>query len=147
MDVRIGLTQTPTELEVQLGEAGVDKPVLVVFSFRPGIRKIDMQRRDGFLRQQKFQKVGSLDANQAQIRQPGAQTFLLNFPQATEQSFHADKIMFWMQRCIFCQKRAIARAQFHFERLLFWKKRGDVEWFNNRINFVNQCSRCFFRLA
>lgn len=71
--------------------------------------------------QQPFEKVRVLNAHSAQVGQPGATTFAIQFLDAPKQPLDAEKISLRMPLCIFSNEGCIATAQFDFKWLLLRK--------------------------
>ena len=106
----------------QFRKTGVDQPVFPVFPLGPGIGKINVQGKGRFARQQIFEQIGRLDAHQPEIRQAGAKSFAVDFPQTSEQPLHGQQIPAGMQSRVLHGKRTVAAAQFDLQRLRAWKQ-------------------------
>ena len=97
-----------------------------------------MQRRGRKRRQEVLQKIRRLDANAAQIRQPGAATFAVQFLDATEETFDTDEIHCRVPAGVFNEERAVAAAEFDFQRLRLLKKFRQDEPLDNGTQLDNQ---------
>src|SRR6266436_3782126 len=63
-------------------ESASDQSVFSLFSFWPRIRKVDVQRRNRASRQQIFQEVRPLNANQSHVAELQSRGFAIGFAQA-----------------------------------------------------------------
>ena len=105
---------------------------------RPRIGKINMQRRRALRRQQKFQKVGRLDADTARVRESAAPSLFIELLDASQQPLDADEIFAGILPRVFDEERRVAAAEFHFKRLRFGEKFRQLDSFQNGGQFVEQ---------
>ena len=82
-----------------------DQPVFTVLFLRPGVRKINVQPDCCMGRQKVLQKIGRLDAGAAQIDEPVAAAFAVQFRNAAEQAFNPDEISSGLASRIFDEER------------------------------------------
>jgi len=95
----------------------IDETIAPMLSFRPRIGEVDMDRAHRRLRNHVFQKVARFDAQQAHVQQTRAAHFAFDFPQATEQALHTEKVPTRMLRGPRHQKRTIPGAELDLQGL------------------------------
>ena len=88
----------------------IDQPVPSMFSFRPRIRKINVQHHRRVRRQQVFQKIAGFDPHSAQIGQARPPGFTIHFADPSQQPFHPYEIVLGMQPAVLHQKRTVPAA-------------------------------------
>ena len=125
INVSAGLQRLPGEMWKPL----IDQAMFVMFSFWPRVGKINMNGLGRVRRKQIFQEIGRFNAHAAQIGQPGAPAFAVDFAQAAQQPFHADKISFGMQRGVLHQERAVAAAENRLRNLASGHQIGGGRFF------------------
>ena len=118
-----------------LGEAFVDETVLEMFSLGPGVGKIDVQGGCGFGRHEIFQKIAGFDAHAAKVGEAGAAAFAVEFADPSAETFDADEVAFGMRRGVAEEEGGVAAAEFDFEGLGLREKGGEIERFEDRMEF------------
>ncbi len=112
-------------------KAGADEPVSAVLLLRPRVGEINVQGRGGARRQEVSQKIGGFDADAAQIHQPGAAAFAVQFLDAAEQAFDSDEIPVRVSAGVFDKERGVAAAEFHLQRPRLWKQFRQIQRLND----------------
>ena len=97
--------------------------------------------------QEKLQKIGRLDAHAAQIGQPGAPAFAVQFLDAAEEALDPDQILLRVPTGVFNEERGVAATKLDFERLRFWKQFCQLHPFDDGRKFDDEIFRLRFQIV
>jgi hypothetical protein len=95
------------------------------------------------MREKVFQEITGLDPEQAEVDEVVSGGLPLNLPQASQQTFHAEKVPVGLRGGILDKKRTVTAAELHFEGLTTGEQRIQGKRIENRLETEDErSSRC-----
>lgn len=108
-------------------EAFGDETARRMAPLRPWIGKHDIKRGDRINRQEPFDRVGNLEAQDAGIRQAGPLDFATRGPNAAEQALDSQEIIVRILCRNLGKEGAVAAAEIDYERAVPAINRGEIQ--------------------